>query len=169
MTDNKTPKKNSKKQSKKQPNSSKSYNNRYTSMPVMGGASSQLGFTTIDFPRTKQFRKEDASFLSAAGNAIGTFLPHIGNPIAVASSIPDTLYDTEDFIRDPSWGKAGHLLLDGINRVTKWTTTNIDDILSVGGIVDDYLQSQGTDIFHWLDGVFASPKTKNKPKNKPKK
>ena len=56
MTDNKTPKKNH----KKRPNSSKSYNNRYTSMPVMGGASSQLGFTTIDFPRTKQARKEAA-------------------------------------------------------------------------------------------------------------
>lgn len=165
MTDNKTPKKNH----KKRPNSSKSYNNRYTSMPVMGGASSQLGFTTIDFPRTKQARKEDAAFLSAAGNAIGTFLPHIGTPISVASSLPDILYDTEDFIRNPSWNGAGHLLLDGINRATKWTTTKADDTLSVGGMVDDYLQSQGIDVFDWLDGIFASPKTKNKPKNKPKK
>lgn len=169
MTDNKTPKKNSKKQSKKQYNSSKSYNNRYTSIPVMGGASSQLGFTTIDFPRTKQARKEDAAFLSATGNVIGTFLPSIGTPIAAASSLPDILYDTEDFIRNPSWNGAGHLLLDGINRATKWTTTKADDIISVGGIVDDYLQSQGIDIFNWLDGVFTPPKTKNKSKNKLKK
>ena len=138
-------------------------------MPVMGGASSQLGFTTIDFPRTKQFRKEDAAFLSTMGNTIGSFLPSIGNPIAMASSLPDILYDTEDSIRNPSWKEAGHLLLDGINRATKWTTTKADDIISVGGIVDDYLQSQGIDIFNWLDNVFTSPKTKNKSKNKLKK
>lgn len=147
----------------------KSHNDRYRDMPVMGGAAGQLGFTTIGLPRTKQTRKEDASFISAVGNAIGTILPIIGKPIAVASSLPDILYDSEDFFRNPSLVGAGHLLLDGINRATKWTTTKADDVLSVGGMVDDGLQSQGIDIFDWADGTFVPLKTNNKSKNEPKK
>lgn len=170
MPNNKTNNKAYKKDSKNHSNpTGLSYYDRYTPMPVMGGAAGQLGFTSIDFPKLKQYRKEDAAFLSSIGNVIGTFLPVIGKPIAAASSLPDILYDAEDFIKNSSWDEAGHIMLNGINRATKWTTTKMDDILSVAGMVDDYLQSQGIDIFSWLDNTFASPNTNPKTKNKSKK
>lgn len=131
-------------------------NSRYQYMPYTGSIIGPIP----TLPITPEARKEDAAFISICGNIIGNFIPVIGNSISLASSIPDAAYDISNMIESPSWKSAGHILLDGINRATRWTTTKGDDIIGGLGIIDDAIQSQGKDIFDWIDEKFSNKRKK---------
>ncbi len=93
--------------------------------------------------------------LSAVGQ-LTRFIPVIGDGLAFAASIPDILYDVEDAIKSPSTKSVGHVLLDGVNRITPLTETPVDDYVGGLGIIDDALQSIGLDIFDWVENSLKN-------------
>lgn len=118
------------------------------------------GFIVPGVGRTPEVRSRDASTLSAISNTVGSFLPPpIGNIISIVGSIPDIGEDIISFYKNPSYNNAGHLLLDGVNRVTRATRTKYDDIIGAAGIVDDALQGQGINIFDWANQVITPVKS----------
>lgn len=146
------------------PKKKKDIGNYRYSTPAMYGTNPMFG-TSTQIATTPEARKEDAALLSAIGNTIGHYIPVIGPYISAASSIPDVMYDVMDLAKNPNYVNTGHILLDGINRATKFTRTPFDDIVSGLGVVDDLHQSQGVDILDWIDKTFQ-PKSKTKSKKK---
>lgn len=116
---------------------------KYVYMPY---ATTSVGIPVPGYPSTEEYRSEDAAFFSNIG-LLANFIPVIGNGISLASQSPDVLYDTSAVIKNPKdWRNYAHLFLDGIQGYVTKTKSLFDDVLNIGGFIDDAAGSQGIDI-----------------------
>lgn len=126
----------------------------------MGGI---LSGTPIYSPSTLEKRKKNAAALSSIGTGLNK-IPVIGSFLGALASFPDLGYDLLEFKENPNLKNAGHILLDGINRYTRFTRTPYDDFIGNIGVVDDTSQSLGYDILEELGRKITSKKDQSKSK-----
>lgn len=121
----------------------------------MGGVFSGV---PIYAPRTKEKRKAAAATLSAIGWGLNK-IPVIGPFLGALASYPDLGYDLIDFKKNPNLVNAGHVLLDGINRYTRFTQTPYDDYIGNLGVIDDLSQGVGYDLLEELGKMITNKDT----------
>lgn len=128
---------------------------RYVYMPY---SNTSIGAPAPGYPSTKEYRQEDASFLSNIG-LLASLVPNpISKAMSLALQIPDALYDTEAVARNSKdWRNWVHLVLDGLQGYVTKTKTPFDDVLSVGGFVDDAAGSQGIDLLEDVEPTYTLP------------
>lgn len=118
--------------------------NRYTNMPY---ATTSASINPMGYPSTKQYRKEDAAGMSAMGALIGSVPTVPTRVIGGLMQVPDMIYDMQNMQETPSTGNAAHLFFDDLNSFVNFTKTPVDNLILLGGAIDDAFGSQGIDTF----------------------
>lgn len=86
-------------------------------------------------------------------------IPFIGPFLGALASFPDLGYDLMEFKENPNLTNAGHIVLDGVNRYTRFTETPFDDYIGNAGVVDDLFSGFGVDLLEELGKKITSKKT----------
>lgn len=124
---------------------------RYTYMTY---SNTSVGAPAPGYPSTKRYRLEDAAFLSNIG-VLASAIPSPTKAIGLAAQLPDALYDIQTVARNPKdWRNWVHLTLDGLQGYVTKTKTPFDDVLNIGGFIDDAAGSQGIDLLEDIDPIY---------------
>ena len=128
---------------------------KYIYMPY---ANTSIGGPPPLVATKKEYRDEDAALLSIMGQLFSFSPFSMQRGVGLAMQIPDALGDMANVIETPNdWRNWAHLGLDGLKAYVTKTKTPFDDVLQVGGFVDDAAASQGIDLLEDVEPVFDLP------------